>query len=385
MPTQRKKVIVIGGGIAGASVAHELYNHDCDVIILEKEYSHDIHTSGRTAAANVLANKSLFERILAQASLDKLRDPSFSSKPILSPRGGLIIASDEQVASLSDTFHRVSDTLPGLEFRDRNETMALLQAKHLRKEYIGASIWEEFACDIDVTRLHDAYLQNFKQDENIFYGSDIKEIRQDNESWVIKTAEQGTFTADVVVNAAGAWSDEVAALAGIDPIGLINTSRSVVEFAVPSNINISKLAFVLGENDGYFFRFRNGRIIASPMDEDETHPHDVKIKEERIEETRQKIQPTLGFPLGKVTNSWAGIRSYAPGHEGENARPIVWFDQKKPPCLRVSSLKGTGIMVSAILGIIARQMITNNGEISEYLQRMGINKAALSPHSQLTL
>jgi len=218
MPAQTADFAVIGAGIAGASVAAHLAEHG-RVVLIEREAQPGYHSTGRSAALFTETYGNSTIRLLSRASRPyyEARADDFAEHPILSPRGLLIYAPPEQMAALDAAWAELSPLGPPVQRLDSAGTREITPV--LRLERVVASIFEPGAMDIDVHGLHGAYLRRLRRrGGQIVTDAPVTALRFRNGSWTV-TTPAGDFMAPIVVNAAGAWADEVAGLAGLPPVG----------------------------------------------------------------------------------------------------------------------------------------------------------------------
>lgn len=216
---------VIGGGIAGASAAYRLAAHG-SVLLLEAESQPGYHTTGRSAALYSERYKNPVIRGLAAASAGLLFEPpdGFADEPLVTPRGLLIIGREDQRAALDGQFSPEQLSCGIAEPVSVAEACSL--SPSLRPDYITGAYLVPAAQDIDVNALHRGFLRGFaKAGGRLVCNARVQALTREGEGWRIETTA-GMYAAGVVVNAAGAWADEVARLAGLQPLGLAPKRRT---------------------------------------------------------------------------------------------------------------------------------------------------------------
>src|SRR5262245_42809637 len=205
----RAEVIVIGGGIAGASAAYELAAR-AQVILLERESHCGYHATGRSAASFTENYGTLTVRRLAMAGRQFFEHPptGFAEHPLVRPRGMITIARTDQIVALEEELERAQCLLPGMRRMDPNEARALVPV--LRADYLAAAIFEPDSRDIDVHGLHQGYLRGLKaRGGAIDTEAEVTRIQRRGSPWTVET-KAGSFEAPRLINAAGAWPDEIA-------------------------------------------------------------------------------------------------------------------------------------------------------------------------------
>ena len=235
-------ILVIGAGIAGASVAAHLAETR-NVILLEREERPGYHSTGRSAAlfTEIYGNATI--RALTRASRAFLFEPpaGFTESPLTRPRGCLYIATTEQLPALSE-FRALPDIAPATRTLDLGEAHELCPI--LRRDYVAGALLEPDCADIDVHGLHQGYLRLFKKrGGRLITHAPVHSLAHTDAGWSVQAGVEN-FRAALVVNAAGAWSDETAALAGIARIGLTPRRRTAVLVEPPPGMDVSAWPFV---------------------------------------------------------------------------------------------------------------------------------------------
>src|SRR5579862_7871824 len=222
--------IVIGGGIAGASVAYWLAPH-AQVVVLEREPQPGYHSTGRSAALFIETYGPAQVRALTRASRAFFEDPGpgFAEHPLLLPRGTLFVASYQQEGQLEGYWEHIRSSGTVTERLDPAKTCALVPV--LRIEQLVGSVYEPDACDMDVHAIHQGYLRDMRRHGGILRcDAEVTRIERVAGQWEVSTGET-TYSAPVVINAAGAWADTIARLAGVAPLGVQPMRRSAFTFS----------------------------------------------------------------------------------------------------------------------------------------------------------
>src|SRR5918993_4738007 len=227
--------LIVGAGIAGASVAHFLAPHG-RTIVLERESQPGYHSTGRSAALFLESYGTPQVRALTLASRAFLDTPpdGFTDGPILSPRGGLLVASPGQERELAELWQVMQSVSPRGRLLDADAARELVPV--LRREHLLGAVHEPDAADIDVHRLHQGFLRSVRrQGGHIVGDAEVTAIRRGGDGrWQVDAAGH-RYAAPLLVNAAGAWCDVVAALAAVAPLGLVPKRRSIFTFAPPDD------------------------------------------------------------------------------------------------------------------------------------------------------
>ena len=189
------------------------------------------------------------------------------------PRGMLTIAREEQLDRLAEELERACALVPSIHRVSVEDALARVPV--LRSDYVAGAIVEPDSCELDVNELHQGFLRDArKRGARIVTNAEIDAIGRHNDRWTLQTS-LGTFTAPVVVNAAGAWADRIAALAGVAPIGLVPKRRTAFHVAAPDGVAIGGWPLVNDVGDEFYFKPDAGRIFVSPSDATPSEPMDA--------------------------------------------------------------------------------------------------------------
>jgi D-arginine dehydrogenase len=368
----RVDCIVIGGGIAGASVAYWLAPH-ARVVVLEREPQPGYHSTGRSAALFVENYGPPTVRALTRASLAFFTDPpaGFSDHPLLIPRGMLFVASVEQERELKRYWDEIRASGTVGERLDRDATCARLPV--LRNDRVLGSVYEPGACDMDVHALHQGYLRGLRRHGGaLVCNAEVKGIERDGTQWQVHTHE-ATYSAPLLLNAAGAWADTVARMAGVVPLGIQPRRRSAFTFSAPDRVDVSRWPCVMGAAKDWYFKPEAGLLLASPANADPVEAHDVQADEMDIAVAIDRIEAMTTLDIRRPTRMWAGLRSFAP-----DGNLVGGLDPVAPGFFWVAAQGGYGIQTSAAMGEACASLALGR-EIPPGLAKFGISATALSP------
>lgn len=337
--------IVIGAGIAGASAAYRLAEHGT-VVVLERESIAGYHTTGRSAAVFTEAYESDEVRALTRGSRAFFEDPpdGFSDVRLLSPMPVLLLARPDQMDTLDEEFDR-SDGL--VQRLDRMMTRA--RCPVLRQEYVGGALLEKHACSIDVHALHQGFLRGVRQKGGrVVTNAEVLTLERSG-SWTVSTSA-GSFVAPTVVNAAGAWADDVARMAGIRPLGLVPMRRTA--FTFDPHQDTAGWPMVIDIDEAFYFKPDGHLLLASPCDETPMEPCDVRHQELDVAIAIDRLHTATSLEIRHVTTAWAGLRTFAP-----DRLPIVGWGPDTPGFFWLAGQGGFGIMTSPALSQVAVALI----------------------------
>lgn len=335
-------VAIVGAGMAGASVAAEIAG-EASVLLLEGEDQPGYHATGRSAAFWAESYGGPFIQPLTTAS-----GPFLRKHGLLKPRGALHLADREGLAALgaleAEFQGRVAfERLAG----DRLE--ALLPG--LRPGWI-AGLLEPSCADIDVAGLHDFYLREARrQGARLVTGAEVRALRRERGGWRVETAA-GRFRVRIVADAAGAWADRVAGLAGAAPVGLQPYRRTLAQLRVdpPAPPGLPLVIDALGRF--YFKPEAGGRLWLSPHDETACDPCDCAPEELDVAQAIDRLEQVVDWKVERVERSWAGLRSFAP-----DRRPVYGFDPKLPGFFWCAGQGGFGIQTAPAAARLAAALL----------------------------
>jgi D-arginine dehydrogenase len=370
--TQTCDILVIGAGIVGASAAYEL-SVAADVVVLEQESQPGYHTTGRSAALFTETYGNLTIRTLTSAGRAFFQAPpaEFGEHPLLTPRGTLLTARADQIVALEAALAQTPTTAEPVRRIDADEAIALNPA--LNPDYIAAAIYEPAARDIDVHALHGGYLRGLRQrGGRLVTGAGVQALSRDGGAWVAGT-RAGNFAAPIVVNAAGAWCDEVAGLAGVRPCGLVPKRRTVFTFDAPDGLDISAWPATIDIDEQFFFKPDAGRILGSPADETPSPPCDAQPEELDVALGIDRIEKATNLTVRRLVNKWAGLRSFV-----ADKTPVVGMDTQADGFFWLAGQGGYGIQTSPALSRAVVALITT-GDLPAELTARGLEKAMLAP------
>ena len=335
-------VLIVGGGIAGASLGAELAGHR-PVLLVESESHCGFHSTGRSAAFWLESYGGPVVARLTRASRNFLSNPpaDFSGTPFLRQRGDLHITRDE-----------LPDLPPGIEARvvDRAELERMLPG--IRAEWRRA-LFEPGCADIDVAALHSAYLRQLRRlGGEVRTGVRLRSARWSGGKWTVVFDDGSTASATVIVNAAGAWADDVAQRSGVRPLGIEPKRRTMVQLRV-GRCGLRDLPLVDDSDGTFYFKGEGNRSIwLSPHDEIDTDPCDAVPEELDVAIAIDRFEQVVDWPVEAVERKWAGLRSFAPDRV-----PVYGFDPDCPGFFWCAGQGGFGIQTAPAAARLAAALL----------------------------
>jgi D-arginine dehydrogenase len=369
---QTSDFLIIGAGIAGASVAHFLAPHG-RVALLEREGQPGYHSTGRSAAMYIASYGTPQVRALTLASRAFFDAPpaGFADPPILTPRGSLLVAAPEQAAALDEHVELLARMAPGSRRLDRAQTLALLPV--LRPGRVLGAAYEPGAADIDVHALHQGFLRGARRaGASLVCDAEVTAIERRSGRWCV-TAGGRAYEAPVLVNAAGAWCDAVARLAGVAPIGLQPKRRAAFTFAPPAGVAVAGWPAVIDADEQWYFKPDAGVLLGSPANADPVEPHDVQPEELDIATAIARIEESTTLTIRRPIRTWAGLRSFV-----ADGDLVGGFDPAAPGLFWLAAQGGYGIQTSAAMGA-ACAALARGRPIPADIADFGLTEAMLSP------
>ena len=370
----RKRIGVIGGGIAGASAAYHLLKADnsLDIILVEAEDQLGYHTTGRSAALLLENDGTQSTRSIVKASVDFLLNPpeGLTENVFVIPRDVMHIATVEQSASVDRLLEENSSgRIPTKEI---SKSEAKKRFPALREEGLDRVVVDEGAGDIDVHCLHQAYLNYFRKNGGkIKTSTRIDSATKSGNSWSLETKTE-QISVDVIVNAAGAWGDQVASRAGVEPIGLQPKRRTA--FTVNSNEPDLQEWGMIADIDLRFYCKPDGRqLLCSLAEENPSEPCDAKHDEADVALAIERINAATTSDIRSVQTAWTGLRTFAPDRS-----MVIGSDSDDHSFFWCVGQGGTGIMTSPGVGRLLADLLTE-GKPSEYFEKTGLKHEDVSP------
>ena len=296
-------IIVIGAGVAGISAAARL-SHLGKVTLIEAEQQTGYHSSARSAA--------LFEETYGKPTTRALNTASkdyhaTANGGVLSPRGMMLLGGADDVDGFADDLADMH-----LEEMTVEEARALVPilSDHVVRAGYHAAAW-----DIDTDRLMQNWLRELRGNGGeVMTGAPVTAVTRDRAGWRV-TVPQGDVAGTVLVNAAGAWADGIAGLAGVTPLGLTPYRRSMARLAAPGGHDVSGWPMIFGPGESWYAKPDAGALLVSPAEEDPMDPHDAYADDMVLAEGLARYQDFVTEEVTRPVATWAGLRTFAPDRQ----------------------------------------------------------------------
>lgn len=362
------KVAVLGGGMAGVSIAYEL-SATTDVLLLEREAQLALHTTGRSAAMYLESYGNPTVRGLTAASrgdFDRLQHILDTSR-LLTPRPLLWVADSD-----ADSVSRLDAVVvAGARRLDADEARELWPA--LRPGRVTAAAVDDDAMEIDVLGLHQGYVRGLRARGGEIVRSASGTVRREGGGWCVGTGS-GEVTVDVVVDAGGAWADEIAAGAGVRPVGLRPLRRTLFTCPVEWPTPIDGWPMLADVAERWYLKPESGgQVLASPADETPSEPCDARPDPLDVARALDDLHDTVQLGLRSVRSSWAGLRTFAPDRS-----PVVGYPADAPGFFWFAGQGGYGIQMAPALARVGAALV-QDGDLPEDVAARGVTTSALHP------
>ena len=364
-------VLIIGGGIAGAGAAYEIAGF-ASVIVLERESRCGYHSTGRSAASFTENYGGELVRRLAMASRRFLEQPpaGFCDHPLLTPRGMITIGRADQLELLERQLAQARALVPSITRIDVEAAIARVPI--LRRDYVAGAFIEPNSREVDVHGLHQGFLRAAKQrGARILVDHDVLTIDRNRDRWRVATVA-GTYCAPVLINAAGAWADAIAAKAGVRPLGLLPKRRTAFNIPAPEGMDIRGWPLINDVAEQFYFKPDAGRLFVSPADATPSAAVDAHAEDLDVAAGVERLERATTLNVSRVSHSWAGLRTFAP-----DALPVVGPDGTEG-FFWLAGQGGYGIKTSPSLSRVCACLIRGR-ELPDDLRELGIAASQLSP------
>ena len=374
--------VIVGAGMAGTSTAWQLVQSGGEappsVLVLERESQPGYHTTGRSAA--------LFEEHYGPTQVQALTRASrafydappsgFAEAPILSPRGVLYVGTAEQKSLVDAAYAEAAIHSPSTRRLNAEQLKALVPV--LNTEVLVDGFLDNGARDIDVHGLHQGYIRGLRQrGGELWCNAEVQGITRSNDLWHISLPQGRSIQAKTLINAAGAWADVLAAMAGASPIDIVPKRRSAFTFPAPQGMDATHWPAIISADENWYIKPDAGQLLGSPANADPVAPHDVVPEELDIATGIYHIEEATTLQIRRPSHTWAGLRSFVA--DGEL---VIGWDASPTPVAGffwVAAQGGYGIQSAAGYSLLARNLLLGEA-VDALLARQGVQTERLSPH-----
>jgi len=365
-------VVIVGAGIAGASLAFELAS-ELRVLVLEQESQPGYHTTGRSAAlfSEVYGNDTIRSLSRASRAFFDMPGDGFSEHSLLSPRGTLFFSDKSSLDKLQALQAELAPRASSLHWLEGDELRRCLPA--LRPQAAQAGLFEPGACDIDVHALHQGYLSGARRrGATVICNAEVEYVQRTQFKWDLRS-RAGDCSAAVLVNAAGAWADRLAMLAGVPILNIAPLRRTALVFEDQQTWDSRHWPLTVDIEETIYFKPDAGRLLASPADQTPSSPCDAQPDEFDVAVLLDRLERLTFFQPKRITGRWAGLRTFT-----NDKTPVAGFDACVPNFFWLAGQGGYGIQTAPALAILSAALILGR-QMPESLLVQGAGAQALSP------
>jgi D-arginine dehydrogenase len=348
---------VVGGGIAGVSVAYELAATR-SVLLLEAEPALGTHATARSAATWIPGHGVATVRALTTASGPRFAQlaAELDTPPLLAPRSVLWVATDAvgEAALAAQLAERAAEPLAAVPLQPDEARRRCPALRDVRAAALVAT-----AADVDVDALHRGYVRGLRARGGLVRaGARVVALDRTGSGWALRLADGDPVHVGEVVDAAGAWADVVATVAGVPPLGLTPLRRTIAVVRVPDPVRLrapdgGPLPMACEAADRWYFKADGPNLLVSPADETPAEPGDARPEELDVALALERVEAVTGLGLRSVVTSWAGLRSFVP-----DRRPVVGAWPDHPGFWFVAGQGGSGIETAPALSALAASVVT---------------------------
>jgi D-arginine dehydrogenase len=344
-------VVVIGAGMAGASLAWALAPRR-RVLVLERESQPGYHSTGRSAATlhSSYGNRTI--RALTAASAPFYLDPppGFAEAPLSRPRAVLKVARADQLAELEQELERTRWFVPQAQRLDAAACLALAPA--LRPDYVAGGVLDPTMLDLDVAVILAGFLRGARSRGAVVHTSvRIDAVERASGNWQV-TTDGGVFGGPILVDAAGAWADQVAGMAGLAPLGIAPHRRTAILVDAPKDADCGSWPMLEAVGEAWYVKPDAGQLLCSPADETPSAPGDAQPEELDVAICVERIEGAFAFPIRRIVSRWAGLRCFA-----ADRTPVAGFDPRTEGFVWLAGQGGYGIQTAPALAALVAAAI----------------------------
>jgi D-arginine dehydrogenase len=364
---------IVGAGIAGVSCAYFLAGAGL-VAILEREHVAAYHTTGRSAAlySETYGNDAIRAITVRSGEFYRRPPPGFADVPLLSPRGALFIGTADQSDDLDAAhaeFHALVSTV-----RRINKAEVLALHPLLNPDAVDSGVYEPDAEDMDVAAIHGGFLKGARvKGATLRLNADVIGLERKAGKWRLRLRDGDTVIATSVINAAGAWADELATMAGARPVGLVPKRRTAFTFDAPPGADVHALPIVVDIDETFYFKPEVGQFLGSPADETPSPPCDAQPEEIDIAIAVERIEAASTLRIRRIKNKWAGLRSFV-----VDKTFVAGYDPDVEGLFWLAGQGGYGIQSAPAMGRLSAALAQGMG-MPDDLKAPGVTEATLGP------
>ncbi|MEZ5922863.1 MAG: FAD-binding oxidoreductase [Hyphomicrobiaceae bacterium] len=371
--TTTADIIVIGAGIAGASAAAEVARDGAKVLLLEREEQPGYHSTGRSAALYIETYGPEQIRRLTRAGRQWFLSPpdGLAEHPLMTPSGVILLGYEGEDDLIKGAVSEAELTGSKVAVLDPDD--CLRRAPILKRDRLVGGVFDESALAMDASGIHQARLKEVKRHGGTLHcKAEVTGLTHASGRWTVATTT-GTFTAPTVVNAAGAWADVVAGLAGVNKVGLVPKRRTGIIVPLPAGMSPKSWPCVGDLKATWYFKPEGGKLMVSPADETPVEPQDIQPDEMDVAIGIDRFMQATTVEVKRPERTWAGLRSFVADKE-----LVVGFAPEADGFFWLAAQGGYGIQSSAGAAILAAALMQGK-PVPKALTDFGVKSEAMAP------
>jgi D-arginine dehydrogenase len=347
--------LIVGGGVAGLSAASRLARHG-KAVVLEAEDALGYHASGRSVSFSHFGIGNETVRGLTAWSQRFFEAPpeGFATVPLCQVAASIWLAREEMLDALEALYRDMSRFTDAVRYIGPDELSAMCPVLRTGPGAAVRAVLDPHGLKLDSDALLQSYARAVRSSGGeVLTGRRIACIEQGGELWRITTEGGEKWETPLLLNAAGAWADRIAALAGVRPIGILPRRRTIIVVDPPAGTDVSGWPFVHTAAADFYMLPEAGQILASPVDEVEDDPCDAQPEEYDLALAAWQLEQYTTLTVERIAHRWAGLRSFV-----ADRVPTAGFDEKAPGFFWLVGQGGYGLQTSpAMAAIVEAQVI----------------------------
>ena len=299
-----------------------------------------------------LGDPQIRELTLASRGFFEQPPEDFTDVPLGQRMPVLVHAREEEVPELED-LHAAIAPFADLERVDETRMIDLCPVVRTGEGASVAGLGDRNGIRLDPHALLQGHVRVLRRNGGeLVTGARVSSVSRRSDEWRVETERGQGFSAPIFVNAAGAWADAIASLAGIESIGLSPLKRTIITFDAPSGVDVSRWPFVKTVADELYFAPESGRLFASPMDEVPTDPSDAQPDEYEVALTAHRVEQRTTLKVERLHSRWAGLRTFTP-----DRHPVAGFDPRAEGFFWLAGQGGFGLQTSPVMAAVTESLI----------------------------
>jgi D-arginine dehydrogenase len=366
--------LILGGGIAGLSAAARLSRHG-KVVVLEAEAALGYHSSGRSVSFSHfgIGNSAVRGMTAWSRPFFEAQPEGFCSTPLSRIAQSVYFATEERIPDLLALQAEMARFTDAMQWLDAQGLVALCPVLRTGEGAAVRGILDPTGLKLDA----DALLQSFAREMRaaggeIFLGQRVERIARQGEHWLVETEAGESYSAPILVNAAGAWADSVATLAGVQPIGVRPLRRTIIVLE-PPGVDVSNWPFVHSMANDFYMLPEARQLLVSPVDEVEDGPSDAAPEDYDVALAAWQLEQYTTLTVTRIAHRWAGLRSFV-----ADRTPTAGFDSKAPGFFWLVGQGGYGLQTAPAMAAIVEALATG-GDWPQGLDSLGVTAEQVRP------